>query len=115
MAAEIPFPSGNCPQKKQRRVSVDVEVNESAISFDILQTEVFQKRTLPASRFADNRDMHRPPSGAEHYAATGDLIVYNAQAQIDAYELLPSTRAEAIANCDDEGFERIGHSGYTSG
>src|SRR6266404_3216523 len=54
VTAGLLLPCSNGPQKKRRRIAMEVEIYESALGVDILLAQIPQERAFAAPRFSEH-------------------------------------------------------------
>ena len=95
VSPEPPLARVDRAEKKRGRIAVEVEIQKSPISFDVLLAKVPQERTLAGTGFAKHCNMHRAAHIAQFHMPPRHLPVVHPKPQIQTPALLPCSATSA--------------------
>jgi hypothetical protein len=104
------------PQKKRRSVTMEIEINESAVFLDVLLAHGAQKIALAAPSLPKYDDVAHALTGHERHLTTGGAAIHHAVTEIKAAPMKPCSASpadEAVPNGCDESFQDANH-GFNS-
>lgn len=112
MPLELTFLGSNRPEKKRRRVAMEVEPDEPAAGSYVLLAHRTEQRALAAARLAQHGDVHGSPRRAQRGRLARDRFIGDLKSKRQARGFglgLSPLIAKAVPDGTEEMFEEVSH------